>query len=56
MAAGKVIVEEAGGVCTMVSGEEFQLRAGKGEVICGNPSVVADIARILKVVRRPEAA
>jgi len=52
VAAGKVIVEEAGGVCRMVTGEEFELRAGKGEVLCGNRDVVADIARVLKTVPR----
>jgi len=55
VAAGKVIVEEAGGVCATVTGGEFELRAGKGEVLCGNREVVADIARVLKAVPRPEA-
>jgi inositol-phosphate phosphatase/L-galactose 1-phosphate phosphatase len=54
VAAGKVIIEEAGGVCASVMGGAFELRAGKGEVLCGNREVVADIARVLKTVPRPE--
>ena len=51
VAAGVVIVEEAGGVCRMVLGEPFSLRAGKGQVLCGNPQVVEDVARILRAVK-----
>ena len=32
VAAGRVIVEEAGGVCRSHLGHDFVLRAGKGEV------------------------
>ena len=47
---GKIIVEEAGGVCRMVTGEDFVLQAGKGQILCGNADVVKDIARVLRTV------
>ncbi len=50
VAAGKIIVEEAGGVCRMVTGEDFVLQAGKGQILCGNADVVKDIARVLRTV------
>ena len=46
--AGVVIVREAGGVCRMVDGGPFELRAGKGQVLCGNEQVVDDIARVIR--------
>ena len=46
--AGVVIVREAGGVCRMVDGGPFELRAGKGQVLCGNEEVVDDIARVIR--------
>jgi fructose-1,6-bisphosphatase/inositol monophosphatase family enzyme len=55
VAAGKVIVEEAGGVLRSWSGDDFVLRAGKGDVLCGNRAVVQDIARVLRSVPVPEA-
>jgi inositol-phosphate phosphatase/L-galactose 1-phosphate phosphatase len=50
VAAGQVIIEEAGGECRLVSGAPFQLMAGKGNVICGAGRVVEDIARVLAEV------
>ena len=51
VAAGKVVVAEAGGTCTLVSGAPFELLAGKGNVICGNAAIVADVARVLATVK-----
>lgn len=51
VAAGYVAVMEAGGVCSAVSGAPFELLAGKGNVICGNAAVVADVARVLATVK-----
>jgi len=50
VAAGKIIVEEAGGVCRSHLGEPFILKAGKGQVLCGNQAVVDDVARVLRSV------
>ena len=50
VAAGKVLVEEAGGVFRHHLGGEFVLMAGKGQVLCGNQAVVDDIARVLRTV------
>ena len=50
VAAGAVIVQEAGGVVRMVKGEPFELRAGKGQVLCGNAAVVDDIAKVIREV------
>ena len=49
VAAGKVLVEEAGGVCRHPLGDPFVLMAGKGRVLCGNQAVVDDIARVLRL-------
>lgn len=51
VAAGKVIVEEAGGVCRHHLGGPFVLQTGKGQVLCGNAHVVQDIARVLNTVQ-----
>ena len=48
VAAGAVLVEEAGGVCRHHLGGPFTLMAGKGQVLCGNAAVVDDIARVLR--------
>uniref|UniRef100_A0A7S4J5E2 Inositol-1-monophosphatase n=1 Tax=Prymnesium polylepis TaxID=72548 RepID=A0A7S4J5E2_9EUKA len=50
VAAGKVIVEEAGGVFRSHLGGPFVLKAGKGQVLAGNVAVVEDIARVLNSV------
>ena len=50
MAAGKVIVEEAGGVFRSHLGGAFVLKAGKGQVLAGNLAGVQDIARVLNTV------
>lgn len=50
VAAGYVIVHEAGGVFRDHLGGPFTLRAGKGQVLCGNAAVVEDIARVLRSV------
>ena len=52
VAAGHVLIEEAGGVCAHHLGGSFQLMAGKGQVLCGNKAVVEDIARVLKSVEQ----
>lgn len=51
VAAGKVLVEEAGGVCAHHLGGPFVLMAGKGQVLCGNKAVVEDIARVLRTAQ-----
>lgn len=53
VAAGAVIVEEAGGICRSHLGDSFVLKAGKGQVLCGNAAVVADVARVLRSVEGP---
>ena len=53
VAAGKIIVEEAGGVCRMVRGDAFTLMAGKGQILCGNVAVVEDVASVLREVVLP---
>jgi len=53
VAAGKIIIEEAGGTCKMVLGDAFTLLAGKGQILCGNEAVVDDIARVLRDVVPP---
>ena len=50
VAAGRVIIEEAGGVCRMISGANFELLSGKGNIICGGRAVVEDLARVLAEV------
>jgi inositol-phosphate phosphatase/L-galactose 1-phosphate phosphatase len=50
VAAGAVIVKEAGGVCSDHLGGPFVLKAGKGQVLCGNSAVVQDVARVLRGV------
>ena len=52
VAAGHVLIEEAGGVCAHHLGGKFELMAGKGHVLCGNRAVVDDIARVLKSVEQ----
>jgi len=53
VAAGAVLIEEAGGVCTHHLGGPFVLMSGKGQVLCGNAAVVEDIARVLNTVQPP---
>ena len=48
VAAGAIIVEEAGGIVRSHLGEGFVLKAGKGQVLCGNAAVVEDVARVLR--------
>jgi len=55
VAAGHVIVHEAGGVMRDHLGGPFVLMAGKGQLLCGNAEVCEDIARVLKTVQ-PRAA
>ena len=50
VAAGAVIIEEAGGVCRSHLGSPFVLYAGKGTIMCGNAAVVEDVARVLRTV------
>ena len=50
VAAGAVIVQEAGGVLRDHLGGPFVLKAGKGQVLCGKLAVVEDIARIIRSV------
>lgn len=51
VAAGAVIVQEAGGVCRHHLGGPFVLMAGKGHVLCGTAELVDDIARVLNTVQ-----
>jgi len=46
--AGIVIINEAGGVCKDISGNEFVLKMGKGKIICGNEEIVNNVISILK--------
>ena len=51
VAAGAVIVQEAGGVCRHHLGGPFVLMTGKGHVLCGTAELVDDIARVLNTVQ-----
>jgi inositol-phosphate phosphatase/L-galactose 1-phosphate phosphatase len=44
---GIVIITEAGGVVSGIRGEPFELSMGKGSIICGNRSLVGQVARVL---------
>mmetsp|Transcript_36162 Transcript_36162/g.46429 ORF Transcript_36162/g.46429 Transcript_36162/m.46429 type:complete len:319 (+) Transcript_36162:152-1108(+) len=48
VAAGMVIVAEAGGVFQSTDGTSFVLEQGKGKIVCGNPEVVKSIAQVLQ--------
>ena len=50
VAAGAVLVREAGGILRDHLGGPFVLRQGKGQVLCGNEAVVTDVAKVLKQV------
>lgn len=56
VAAGAVLVEEAGGICRDHLGGAFVLKAGKGQILCGNAAVVDDIARVLRSVEPPDSS
>ena len=45
VAAGKILVEEAGGVVVGLEGEEWELKVGEGRVVAGNREVVGDVVR-----------
>lgn len=45
VAAGKILVEEAGGVVMGLGGEAWELKIGKGRVVAGNRDVVMDVVR-----------
>lgn len=47
VAAGILIVQEAGGVVRTIADEVLVLQAGKGEVLCGNAAVVTAISKVL---------
>jgi inositol-phosphate phosphatase/L-galactose 1-phosphate phosphatase len=47
VAAGLLIVREAGGVVRTVDDGPFELLAGKGEVLCGNAAVCSAIAKVI---------
>jgi myo-inositol-1(or 4)-monophosphatase len=48
MAAGTIIVREAGGVVTGIAGDDDALKTGN--VVCGNEYVHAELVKILKPV------
>lgn len=48
VAAGHVLIEEAGGIVRHHLGTPFVLMSGKGHVLCGNQAVVDDIAKVLR--------
>lgn len=52
VAAGKVLVEEAGGICRDHLGGPFVLKSGKGQLLCGNQAVVDDVAKVLRSVEQ----
>jgi len=45
VAAGKILVEEAGGVVVGLGGEAWEMKIGKGRVVAGNKGVVMDVVR-----------
>ena len=46
MAAGQIIVREAGGIVSGIEGDDDPLKSGS--VICGNEFVHAELVKILK--------
>ena len=50
VAAGAVLIEEAGGICRDHLGGPFVLKSGKGQILCGNQAVVEDVSRVLRSV------
>mmetsp|Transcript_28152 Transcript_28152/g.73797 ORF Transcript_28152/g.73797 Transcript_28152/m.73797 type:complete len:284 (-) Transcript_28152:472-1323(-) len=48
VAAGILIVREAGGVVCTLANSPLELRAGKGEVLCGNAAVCTAISAIVE--------
>jgi myo-inositol-1(or 4)-monophosphatase len=46
MAAGQIIVREAGGIVSGIEGDDDPLKTG--HVICGNEHVHAELVKILK--------
>ena len=48
MAAGTIIVREAGGIVSGISGDDDALKTG--HVVCGNEYVHAELVKILKAV------
>ena len=46
MAAGQIIVREAGGIVSGIDGDDDPLKTGN--VICGNEFVHAELVKILK--------
>jgi myo-inositol-1(or 4)-monophosphatase len=49
MAAGQIIVREAGGVVSGISGNDEPLKSG--DVVCGNEFVHAELVKILKPLK-----
>lgn len=47
VAAGAIIVSEAGGVNWTLEKEEMQLSVGEGQIICGNEEVVRDVLTVI---------
>lgn len=50
VAAGKILVEEAGGVVVGWEGEPWVLRMGRGRVIAGNAALVSDLVARMRDV------
>jgi myo-inositol-1(or 4)-monophosphatase len=48
MAAGTIIVREAGGIVSGIAGDDDALKTG--HVVCGNEYVHAELVKILKAV------
>lgn len=56
VAAGIIIVKEAGGVVCLPEGGEYTLVMGKGKIMCGPKDVCDDVARVLNTAdARPSA-
>ncbi|CAM9234012.1 unnamed protein product [Choristocarpus tenellus] len=47
VAAGYVIVKEAGGVVRGLTNKEFELKPGKGQVVCGHDTIVTEVCDAL---------
>ena len=47
VAAGAVIVAEAGGVNWTLEREALQLNIGEGQIICGNVNIVSEVLNII---------
>jgi len=52
IAAGVVLVKEAGGVLRGIDGGEFVFKMGQGDLVCGNERIVEEVMEAVKEADR----